>query len=685
MCLVPCDPGTGFPAKIPSISNMRDSCLPRSTVLLGAVSLLLAAAPDIARPAPIPVNVTTYHNDAARTGQYLYETQLTPATVSASTFGKRFASVVDGQVYAQPLYLAGLAMKSQGRHNVVFVVTEHDSVYAFDADTGATLWHTSFLVPTTPETSVTTVPYTDLPGQCQQITPELGITATPALDPTAGTLYVVAMTKEATTINPTAAPAVNYFQRLHALDITTGAERSNSPVDIEAVVTGTGDGGAQDIFVPLDYKERPGLVLSGGLVYTFWSSHCDVEPYQGWVMSYDATSLVQKSVYNVTANGQEASFWDGGAAPGLDAAGNLYLGAGNGTFDLQNDDGTLHPGGVDIGESFLRLSTTGGLLAAADWFTPYNKDYLNDHDLDTGSAGVVLYDVGNNHLMTSAGKEGRIYVLNRDNLGHYTPGADTGAFQTVPPGAAGITGGLFGCPAFFNSATNGPTLYFSAIGDSPKAFVLDAAGRLPAGPTSQVTTTFGYPGAVPSISANAGANGIAWMLQDTAVLHAYDADNLATELYNSGENATRDALGSYVKFTTPIITQGRVYVGTNDHLVAYGLLSPAVATDLTSQFTVTAGAVRPSINGNHLVQDVTLTYTGSASLNGPVSLVLDGLNRAASLYNADGTTTQAAPLASFYKTAVLSAGSATVRLRFDNAKNTRIVWTPRVLGGTGAR
>ena len=661
-----------------------------SAVLPGVITSLFAALS--AGAAPTPVNVTTYHNDDARTGQYRHETLLTPASVSSTTFGRQFASAVDGQVYAQPLYVAGLSFKKMGRHNVVFVATEHDSVYAFDADTGATLWHTSFLATTQGNTTVTSVPYTDLPGQCGQITPELGITATPALDPNTGTLYVVAMTRES---NGSVTPLVNYFQRLHALDLTTGLERTGSPVDIQATLPGTGDGGTADIFVPLDYKERPGLVLSNGIVYTFWSSHCDVEPYQGWVISYDAATLTQKSAYNVVPNGQEASFWDGGAAPGLDAAGSLYLGAGNGTFDAQNTDGSRNPSGADFGESFLRLSTTGGTLAAADWFTPFNKDYLNSVDLDTGSAGVVLYDVGSNHLLTSAGKEGRIYVLNRDNLGKFSPNADTGAVQTVVKGDAGITGGLFGCPAFFESDRNGPTLYFAAVGDHPKAFVLDTAGRLPTAPTSQAATAYGYPGSVPSISANGGSNGIAWMLQGTATIHAYNADDLSVELYNSDQNSARDALGSYVKFTTPIITQGRVYVGTNDHLVAYGLFSPVTATDLTSQFTVIPGAVAPSENGEYLVQDVAVTYHGTSNTAGPVSLVLDGLNRAASLYNADGTTTQAAPLASFYKTVIGSTGglppivvpgeSVTVRLKFTNAKNARVAWIPRVLGGTGAR
>ena len=627
--------------------------------------------------------MTTYHNDDARTGQYLHETQLTPANVTAGSFGKQFASTVDGEVYAQPLYLAGLFLPGHGRHNVVFVATEHDSVYALDADTGATLWQTSFLTTSAANTVVSSVPNTDVPGKCGQIAPELGITATPALDAVTGRLYVVAMTKETTSGTDT---TVNYFQRLHSLDVTTGADVAGSPVDIQGSVPGTGDGGTEDVFVPLDYKERPGLVLSRGRLYTFWSSHCDAGTYHGWIMSYDAATLAERGVYNVNPNGQRASFWASGAAPAVDAAGNLYPAAGNGTFDAQNADGSTNPDGVDYGESFLRLTPAGRTLVTSDWFTPYNVQSLDDSDLDTGSAGVVLYDVGDNHLLASAGKEGRIYVLNRDNLGKFTPNADAGAVQTIPASANGLAGGLFGCPAFFNSSANGPTLYFSGVGDYPKAFVLSAAGTLPAAPTSQVATTFGYPGAVPSISANGGTGGIVWMLQDTAVLHAYDADNLGTELYNSNQNAARDALGSYTKFTTPIITQGRVYVGTEDHLVAYGLLNEAPAANLTSQFTVTVGAVQRSGSGQYLEQDVTLTNNGAMMSAGPVLLVLDHLNGRASLHNADGTTTRIVPVASFYKTVHLNrAGSGTVHLKFENTENQSIVWTPRVVSATGAR
>ena len=663
---------------------MRLPSFPRPATVLGT-ALLVIAATSAGSAEPLAVNVTTYHNDAARTGQYLHETQLTPATVSAGSFGKQFATAVDGQVYAQPLYLAGLAFPGRGRHNVVFVATEHDSVYALDAETGATLWQTSFLTPTAADMAISTVSNTaDLPSGCGQIAPELGITATPALDALTGRLYVVAMTKETTT-SAVGATTVNFFQRLHALDVTTGLDVAGSPVEIQATYPGTGDGGTEDLFVPLNYKERPGLVLSRGIVYTFWSSHCDAGDYHGWVMGYDAATLAQRVVYVVDPNGSRASFWNSGAAPAVDTAGNLYLDAGNGTFDAQNDDGSLNPGGVDFGESLLRLTPTGKTLATADWFTPFNVSNLDENDLDTGSSGVVLYDVGDNHLMSSAGKEGRIYVLNRDNLGKFTPNADTGAVQTVLPGANGLAGGLFGCPAFFNSSANGPTLYFAAVGDYPKAFVLDSAGELPAAPTSQVASAFAYPGSVPSISANGGTGGIAWMLESNGVLHAYDADNLATELYNSNQNATRDALGSYVKFTTPIITQGKVYVGTADHLVGYGLIRPQPAADLTSQFTVTVGETQPAATGNYLEQDVTLTSNGAVPA-GPVLLVLDGLNLEASLHNADGTTTHAAPHASFYKTVQLRAnGNGTVQLTFSDAQNAHIFWKPRVLSATGVR
>ncbi len=651
---------------------------------LTALFTLFAAVPMVSAT---PVDVVRYHNDAAVTGQYPHETVLTPANVNAAAFGKKFASAVDGQVYAQPLYAAGLFIKGVGRRNVVFVCTEHDSVYAFDADTGATLWQRSFL-DTGLGVTVVPVPYTDLPGQCGQITPELGVTATPVLDLATDTLYVAAMTKE-TVVVPNAKP--NYYQRLHALDATNGAEKPNSPVTVEAAVPGTGDGGTTVTFVPLDYKERPGLVLLNGVVYTSWSSHCDVEPYHGWVIGYDAATLAQVNVYNVTANGQEASFWDGGASPAVDAAGNLYIGAGNGTFDVQNEDGSPNASGVDLGESFIRLSTTGNHLAAADWFTPYDKDKLNDEDLDTGSAGTVIYDVGSAHLATSVGKAGKIYILNRDNLGHFTPNADSGAVQAVGEGPAGLAGGLFGCPAFFQSAAKGPTLYFAAVSDHARAFVLDpATGKLTGAATSITPESFNYPGAVPSISANGGTDGIAWMLESGAVLHAYDADNLGTELYNSNQAASRrDALGGYVKFTTPIIVQGKVYAGTTNGLVAYGLLTPATPADATAQVKVRPRAAVPT--STLVKQKVTLTNDGTAPLAGPVSLVVDGLGKKFTVANATGTTSQTSPRASFYLDAVpaggtLAAGaSVTVKLKFASIKQKAPTFTPRVLAGAGAR
>ena len=670
---------------------MRTSLFPRFSALLGLSAALCTATVQAQTPTTaLPVDVLTYHNDAAVTGQYPHETVLTPANVNASAFGKKFAAAVDGQVYAQPLYVAGLYIPGQDRHNVVFVVTEHDSVYAFDADTGATLWQRNFLSNGTAP-RIETVPYTDLPGQCTQITPELGITATPALDVASGTLYVAAMTKETFFAAAGGTNAVSYYQRLHALDLGTGAEKANSPVAVEAAVPGTGDGGTTVTFIPLDFKERPGLVLLNGVVYTSWSSHCDVEPYHGWVIGYDAATLAQVNVYNVTPNGQEASFWDGGAAPAVDAAGNLYIGAGNGTFDVQNADGSLNPSGVDIGESFIRLSTTDNHLAAADWFTPYNKDYLNDHDLDTGSAGTILFDVNGAHLMTSAGKAGTIYILNRDNLGHFTPGADTGAVQTVPAGAGGITGGLFGCPAFFNSAAKGPTLYFSAVSDHLRAFVLDpATGKITGAASSQSAESFGYPGTVPSISANNGANGVLWALESGSVLRAYDADNLGTELYNSNQAAnSRDALGSYVKFTTPIIAQGAVYAGTESQMVAYGLLTPTPAADVTAQVNVKVEST--NLVSSLIKQKIVITNQGATPLTGPLSLVVDGLNKKFALANATGTTSTTTPRASFYLDIPLPGNTlapgatAVAKLKFAATKRKTPGWTARVLAGSGRR
>ncbi len=506
--------------------------------------------------APAQVNVLTYHNDLARTGQSLSETQLTPANVNSAQFGKLFSYPVDGYVYAQPLYLSGVEIPGKGVHNVVFVATEHDSVYAFDADDGqansAPLWQVSFL---DPASGVTTVPYQNA-FNCTQIIPEIGITGTPVIDPASSTLYVVAMTME------TSGGSTTYAHRLHALDLATGAEQPGSPVLIEASVSGSGDRGSTVTFIPRNYKQRPGLLLLNGVVYTAWSSHCDAGTYHGWLIGYDATTLQQVFVYNNTPNGSQGSFWASGAAPSVDDQGNIYLISGNGTFDADR-------GGQNLGEAFIRLSTSPDGVSLADYFAPFNQLDLNRRDVDTGSSGALLLpdSAGSDahpHLLVSAGKEGRIYLLDRDNLGHFQAGSDSQIVQSLP----GAVGGLFSTPAYFNGV-----VYFSGAGDFLKAFPIADAAMAPA-PSSRSATRFGGLGSVPAISADGAANGIVWVIESSGggTLRAYDAGNLANELYNSGQNRTRDNLGSYVKFSTPTIVNGKVYAGTQNSLAVFGLM-----------------------------------------------------------------------------------------------------------------
>ena len=526
-----------------------------AALLLGALSLMAQ------------VSVLTYHNDLSRTGQNLSETILTPSSVTAGEFGELFRYPVDGQVYAQALYMWGVSVPGKGVHNVVFVVTEHDSVYAFDADSNtgpnaAPLWHASFV---NPAAGVTPVPAENV--VCRMIAPEIGITGTPVIDPDTGTLYVVAMTLEDF--------GQTYVQRLHALDLTTGAERPGSPVAIEASVPGTGDGNSTVRFKPWLYKERPGLLLLNGVVYTSWSSHCDSGNYHGWVIGYDAKTLQRAAVYTSTSNGDWGSVWQSGAAPAADANGNIYVVTGNGTFDVQR-------GGSELSDSVLKLSTANG-LSIADYFTPFNADLLGVKDLDLGSSGALLLPDSagtpeHPHLLVTGGKEGRIYVLDRDRMGHFQPGGDSQIVQSLP----GAIGRLFGIPVYFNNA-----VYFAAANDAIKAFRI-ANGLLQEKPSSQSAGTFPYLGSVPSVSANGSKDGIVWTI-DANGLHAYDAANLANELYCGSP-------GSYIKFSTPTIANGKVYVGTQDSLVVFGLFSsPGIRLIVNSGGYQTSGVAPGSI------------------------------------------------------------------------------------------
>lgn len=535
-------------------------------LLTGLVGLYLlscsSSSPKSPGPPPPPPgtsgpDITTYHNDNARTGQNLSESILTPSNVNSSNFGKLFVISVDGLVDAQPLYLSKLSI-SQGTHNVLYLATEHGSVYAFDADSGTSLWQVSTL-PAGETTS-------DDRG-CSQVTPEIGVTATPVIDRSAGphgTVYVVAMSKDG---------SGNYHQRLHALDATTGAEEFGGPQEIQASYPGTGDNssGGNVIFDPGQYKERGGLLLINGVIYTAWASHCDIRPYTGWIIGYDEKTLARVTVLNITPNGNEGAFWMSGTAPAADANANIFVLDANGVFDTTLN-GSGFPNQGDFGNAFLKISTANKQLAVADYFEMFNQASENGSDEDLGSGGALvlpdLKDSSNNtrHLAVGAGKDGNIYIVDRDKMGGYSPNTNN-IYQEIQGALSG--GGVYSMAAYFNN-----TVYYGAVGDNIKAFAINQA-QLATTPTGQTGNTFGYPGATPSISANGTSNAILWAAENggTAVLHAYDATNLSHELYNSNQaSGGRDQFGAGDKFITPMITNGKVYVGTTNGVGVFGLL-----------------------------------------------------------------------------------------------------------------
>lgn len=584
--------------------------------VLGCAAALLAVLAVL--PAPVGaqtgVDVLTYHNDNARTGQNLRETILTPANVNVGSFGKIFSYAVDGYVYAQPLVMTGVSIPGQGRHNVVFVATEHDSVYAFDADSNqganaAPLWQRSLIDLGSGES---TVPISDF-GLSDP--PEIGITGTPVIDPTTGTLFVVAKIKIATSTSfpitntsggstsvsgtvtnlqaaaaDTAASTASatYAGRLYALDVATGAIKFGGPVDIQATVPGTGDGtdGLGHVpFDPFHEFQRPGLVLANGIVYVTFASQGDIGPYHGWVIGYDAHTLQQVSVFNDTPNGNDGGIWMSGAAPAVDPAGNLYFMTGNGTFDADR-------GGEDFGDSFVKLTPAGQQLLVSDYFTPFNQDALANVDGDLGSGGpLVLPDAvgsaAHPHLLVGCGKGGTIYLVDRDAMGHYNPQNNSQIVQSLE---LAIPRGTWSMPAYFNSA-----IYYLGFDDVLKAFRI-TNGQLSPAPISQARVSFGYPGATPSISADATNNAIVWAIQadafdngGSAVLHAYNATNLAQELYDSTQAGNLDALGLAQKFSVPTVANGKVYVGTGFGLSVFGLLSAPVIVAGPTDLTVAAG------------------------------------------------------------------------------------------------
>jgi hypothetical protein len=505
-------------------------------------------------------DVLTYHNNNSRTGLNPSETTLTLSNVTVKSFGKIFELTADGLVDAEPLYLSQITI-SGVKHNALIVATENDSVYAFDADSGEQLW------------KITTLENGETPSDdrnCSQITPEIGITATPVISrPTAypnGVIYVVAMSKDS---------SGNYYQRLHALNATSGAELYDGPVTIAAQYPGTGDGssGGYVVFDAAQYKERSGLLMVGNEIYLTWASHCDIRPYTGWVMGYNATTLKQTTVINVTPNGSEGAVWGAGGGLTADSDGNIFFLDANGVFDTTlNSDGFPDEG--DFGNAFIRLTTKGG-LAVADYFEMDNGPEESDSDTDLGSGAALLLppmkdSKGNTwNLAAGAGKDTNLYIVNRSSMGKYNASSNNMYQELV----GGLPNGMWSVPAYFNNM-----LYYGPVNETIMAFQFTDA-VLGTKAVAKTSITYEYPGATPSISSNGTKNAIIWAVENKnpAIMHAYNATTL-DELYNTDQaSGDRDHFGAGNKFMTPLIINGKVYVGTTTGVGAFGLLSGSAA------------------------------------------------------------------------------------------------------------
>ena len=544
--------------------------------------------------------VFTYHNDLARDGANTQEYALTPATVTTNTFGKLFACAVDGAVYTQPLWVPGLSIGG-GTHNVIFVATEHDSLYAFDADVNpcVTYWHVNLIDTnhggTTGETPIV---WNDVGNCFGDVYPEVGVTGTPVIDPATSTIYLVSSSEKGSAGHNCSYLPGNFFRRLHALDLASATERFNGPVSFTASVPGTGDGGSTVNFDPQKHHQRSGLALANGTVYIAWAAHEDATPYHGWLFGYNASDLSQPpSVFNTTPDGGLGGIWGGGGAPAIDPTGDVYVATGNGIFDANS---TTVPF-ADYGDSVLRLhpsagSTNNGVnLYLQGWFTPFNQDVLSSNDADLGSGAPVLLSdqsVGSAHLLAQLGKDGIVYLINRDQMGQYNATDNSQIVQSFQ----GTNGGFWGTTAFWQNG-----LYFAGAYDSLRVYAFDPSlGLFNTNATSLTSNAFKFPDTTPSISSQGASNGIVWAIDaglygyaspnaaggvncyadppptvctGPAVLHAYEATNLATELWNSSQaSSNRDEAGNAVKFVPPTIANGKVYVSTRTEIDVYGLL-----------------------------------------------------------------------------------------------------------------
>jgi hypothetical protein len=519
--------------------------MPRLAWQLALVSAI--ASPAIAQ-------VTTAQYDNARTGAYNHETALTPRSVAPTTFGKVATLGVDGDVYAQVLEMPAVHVPGKRVQAVLYVATEHNSVYAFGANEpgGLPLWSVN-LSEAAP--GATTVPNRDV--LCPFIRPEIGITSTPVIDTTTGTLYVLARTKE----------GGRYVQRLHALDIATGAPR-HAPVEIRATVRGTGAGSQHGTisFDALRENPRAALALVRGRVILSWASSCDVGPYHGWIMAYDATTLEQVAVFNTTPNGEAGGVWQGDAGIAADENGRIYVATGNGTFDAST-------GGDDYGDSVIQLALGNKRFVVTDYFTPFNQRQLEAEDGDLGSGAPMLLPAqpgARPNLLFLGGKAGGVYLLDRDRLGHFDAVADRAAVQTL-----GARGMVMGASAYWNGR-----IYSLWSNDVIRSFAL-ANGKMSDAPDARGSHVFTDPGATPTVSANGTRDGIVWVVETKtwnggdrpAVLHAYDAANVARELWSSEMNPVHDRAALATRFAIPTVVGGRVYVGAKGEVNVYGLLA----------------------------------------------------------------------------------------------------------------
>ena len=524
------------------------------------------------------VAVLTQHNNLNRTGANLEESTLNVTNVNVTQFGRLYTRLVDDQIYAQPLIMTNVTVPGHGVHNLLIVATVNDSVYAFDADDASVTtpyWQVSF-------TNANAVPpkNVDMTGACggdyQDFSGNIGIVGTPVIDPATGTIYLIARTKEYGSV---------FVQRLHALDVRTGAEQLNSPVTITATYPGNGDGSVDGVltFDPQKQNQRPALVLTSGVVYIGWASHCDWGPYHGWFIGYDATNLAQVVVYNTTPNGEDGGIWMSGAAPAVDEAGNIYLTVGNGTVGDDNSPTNI----INRGESFLKLARSGTNLNVLSWFTPWDWVDLEAHDQDLGSCGIML--IPGTTLAISGSKEGNLYLVNRDQMGglsfDYIDDNIVQWFLVTDPNKAVYN--IHGGPVWWQGPA-GSYLYIWGEADYLRQYQFDTTNSvflLPNLAQSPAPAPMGMPGGILSVTANGtnSGSGIVWATHQytgdanqevrPGILHAYDASDVSRELWNSEQNSARDSVGKFAKFVPPTVANGKVYLATfSGRVNVYGLL-----------------------------------------------------------------------------------------------------------------